>query len=113
MGKGGREWRGRGREMEEKRNGWMKREKEGRREGEREKIEGRENTLASLYMYCTCTAPHMAALYLELISLDNSTLYVILDLPQDGEHGDVGLAGAGRSRDEQVLTGVVGNIKHD
>ena len=66
-----------------------------------------------IYMYMYMYAPHMAALYLELISLDDPALYVILDLPQDGEHRDVGLAGTGRSRDEQVLTGVVGNIKHD
>ena len=63
-------------------------------------------------MHIHVHAHNIVTLYLELISLDDPSLYVVLDLPQDSEHGDVGLAGPSRSRDEEVLTRVVGNIKH-
>ena len=50
---------------------------------------------------------------LEFVSLDDSILNVVLDLSEDSEHGDVGLAGSGRGRDEKVLTSTVGHVKHD
>ena len=52
-------------------------------------------------------------MYLESISLDDSALYVVLYLPQHGKHGNVRLTGSSRSRDKEILTSVIGNIKHD
>jgi len=60
---------------------------------------------------CACVDGHPN---LELVPLDDpARLHVLSDLAQHGQHGDVGLAGAGRSTDEQVLVGVVGRLEHD
>lgn len=37
---------------------------------------------------------------------------MLANLMEDGQHGDVGLAGAGWSTDEKVFVGVVGRLKH-
>ena len=56
----------------------------------------------------------MSASDLEFVLLDDAPgLQVLVDLVEHGQHGDVGLAGASRSADEQVLVGVVGRLKHD
>jgi len=47
---------------------------------------------------------------LEFILLDDAALNVLVDLVEDGQHGDVGLAGAGRGADEKVFVGVVGRL---
>lgn len=55
-----------------------------------------------------------AASHLELVLPDEATgLQVLPYLMEDGQHGDVGLAGTSGSADEQVLVGVVGRLEHD
>ena len=56
---------------------------------------------------CVCVT------YLELVLLDDPPgLQVLVDHMKHGQHGDVGLAGAGGSADQEVLVGVVGRLKH-
>ena len=106
--KGGREHKWIDEEKREKK-GARKEWKGGKKEGEKgERDRGREGR----NVVCMHTHAHIITMYLELIPLDDPSLYVVLDLPQNGEHGDVGLAGTSRSRDEKILTRVVGNIKH-
>ena len=50
---------------------------------------------------------------LEFVSPDDAALHVVLDLPENGEHGDVGLPRTSWGRDEQVFAGVERNIKHN
>ena len=50
---------------------------------------------------------------LEFVSPDDAALHVVLDLPENGEHGDVGLTRTSWGRDEQVFTGVERNVKHN
>lgn len=50
---------------------------------------------------------------LEFILLDDAArLQMLVDLMKDGQHSDVGLAGASWSADEKVFVGVVGCLKH-
>lgn len=37
---------------------------------------------------------------------------MLADLVKDGQHGDVGLAGASWSADEKVFVGAVGRLEH-
>ena len=53
------------------------------------------------------------AIHLEPVLLDDALLYVLLDLPDDGQHGNIGLAGASRRTYQQILIGVVRSIKHN
>lgn len=56
---------------------------------------------------------HVHLVYLEVISLDDFTLHVVLYLSQDCKHGDVGLAGSSGSCNEEVLTSEVRHLKHN
>lgn len=50
---------------------------------------------------------------LEFILFDDATrLQVLADLVEDGQHGDVGLAGASWGADEKVFVRVVGGLKN-
>ncbi len=51
--------------------------------------------------------------YLEFIFLDDAArLQMLADLVQNSQHGDVGLASAGRSTDKKVFICVVGCLEH-
>ena len=52
-------------------------------------------------------------LHLELVPLDDALFDVLLDFPDDRQHGDVCFSGTGWSRDQQVLVGVVRRVEHD
>lgn len=55
----------------------------------------------------------MSASDLEFILLDDAAgLQMLADLVKDGQHGDVGLAGASWSADEKVFVGAVGRLEH-
>ena len=49
--------------------------------------------------------------HLKLVPLDHSLLDVALDLPEDGQHGNVGLPGSRGRTDEEVFIGVVRRLK--
>ncbi len=57
---------------------------------------------------------HVTGVHLELVLAleDVAGADELLDLVDDGQHGDVGLAGAGGCADEQVLVGAVGRLEH-
>ena len=38
---------------------------------------------------------------------------MLFELPENGEHGDVGLAGAGGRADEEIFVGLVGGFVDD
>lgn len=75
-----------------------------------------KRTLSGLRRYWAGLPEHAAedTAHLELVLLDDAAgLQVLPYLMEDGQHGDVGLPGAGGSADEQVFVGVVGRLEDD